>query len=59
MPRYTQPECVHGAPGGTPASCALCRHAQPRQVAPVPRAQPHQQLALWPDVKRLAAGDRD
>lgn len=43
--RFGQEECEHGVPGGTPATCALCRVAQPDQLD-------------LPDVRALAAGDR-
>jgi len=46
--RYGKDECEHGMPGGTPATCALCRIAQPDQL----------DLDELVDVRMLAAGDR-
>jgi hypothetical protein len=45
--RYGKDECEHGMPGGTPATCALCRIAQPDQL----------ELDVV-DVRALAAGER-
>jgi len=45
--RYGKEECEHGMPGGTPATCALCRIAQPDQL----------ELDIV-DVRMLAAGER-
>jgi len=46
--RYGQRECEHGMPGGTPATCALCRVLAARVA----------ELERWPDVRQLAAADR-
>lgn len=49
--RYGQDECEHGAPGGTPATCALCRVARAAAL----------ERAAWlelVDVRALAAADR-
>ena len=53
--RYGQAECEHGTPGGSPATCALCRVAAQRIAAQLARLA---DLERWPDVARLAAADR-
>jgi hypothetical protein len=54
--RIDGPECEHGTPGGSPATCALCRLAAATEDARV------EQLALWArdafDARAAAAGER-
>ena len=47
------PECEHGAPGGEPATCALCRVQLAHEIELLERRD------WWPDVRALAAADRD
>jgi hypothetical protein len=46
--RFGQAECEHGMPGGSPATCALCRIVAARLA----------ELEQWPDPRMLAAADR-
>lgn len=49
--RFDGVECEHGCPGGTPATCALCRVAAAAAL----------ERAAWlelVDVRALAAADR-
>jgi hypothetical protein len=52
--RFGQVECEHGMPGGTPATCALCRVQLARQAEDAARLA---DLERWTDVRQLAAAD--